>query len=29
MDIKSEVLAIIDDLFMDDVSSLMDEDLFE
>lgn len=29
MDIKSEVLAIIDDLFMEDVSSMMDEDLFD
>ncbi|QGX44476.1 D-alanine--poly(phosphoribitol) ligase subunit 2 [Streptococcus equinus] len=29
MDIKSEVLAIIDDLFMEDVSDMMDEDLFD
>ncbi|HFU7017156.1 TPA: D-alanine--poly(phosphoribitol) ligase subunit DltC [Streptococcus agalactiae] len=29
MDIKSEVLAIIDDLFMEEVSSMMDEDLFD
>ncbi|EJN93651.1 D-alanine--poly(phosphoribitol) ligase subunit DltC [Streptococcus ratti] len=29
MDVKSEVLAIIDDLFMEDVSDMMDEDLFD
>ena len=29
MDIKSDVLAIIDDLFMEDVSDMMDEDLFD
>lgn len=29
MDIKSDVLAIIDDLFMEDVSDTMDEDLFD
>ena len=29
MDIKSDVLAIIDDLFMEDVSDIMDEDLFD
>ncbi|ALT80163.1 MULTISPECIES: D-alanine--poly(phosphoribitol) ligase subunit DltC [Streptococcus] len=29
MDIKTDVLAIIDDLFMEDVSDTMDEDLFD
>lgn len=29
MDIKTDVLAIIDDLFMEDVSDMMDEDLFD
>ena len=29
MDIKSDVLAIVDDLFMEDVSDMMDEDLFD
>ena len=29
MDIKSDVLAIIDDLFMEDVSDMMDENLFD
>lgn len=29
MDIKSDVLAIIDNLFMEDVSDMMDEDLFD
>ena len=29
MDIKSEVIEIIDDLFMEDVSDMMDEDLFD
>ncbi|AVM70986.1 D-alanine--poly(phosphoribitol) ligase subunit 2 [Streptococcus mutans] len=29
MDIKSEVLKIIDELFMEDVSDMMDEDLFD
>lgn len=29
MDIKSEVLEIIDELFMEDVSDMMDEDLFD
>ncbi|KXT78273.1 D-alanine--poly(phosphoribitol) ligase subunit DltC [Streptococcus sp. DD13] len=29
MDVKSEVIAIIDDLFMEDVSDMMDEDLFD
>ena len=29
MDIKSDILAIIDDLFMEDVSDMMDEDLFD
>lgn len=29
MDIKNEVVAIIDDLFMEDVSDMMDEDLFD
>ena len=28
MDIKSEVIEIIDELFMEDVSDMMDEDLF-
>jgi len=27
MDIKSEVIEIIDELFMEDVSDMMDEDL--
>lgn len=29
MDVKAEVLEIIDDLFMEDVSGMMDEDLFD
>ena len=29
MDIKSEVIEIIDELFMEDVSDRMDEDLFD
>lgn len=29
MDIKTEVIALIDDLFMEDVSEIMDEDLFD
>ena len=29
MDIKSEVIDIIDELFMEDVSAMMDEDLFD
>lgn len=29
MDIKSEVLKIIDELFMEDVSDMIDEDLFD
>ena len=29
MDIKSEVIEIIDELFMEDVSDVMDEDLFD
>ena len=29
MDIKSEVTEIIDELFMEDVSDMMDEDLFD
>lgn len=29
MDIKSEVLKIIDELFMEDISDMMDEDLFD
>ena len=29
MDVKAEVLEIIDDLFMEDVSYMMDEDLFD
>ncbi|CAM1671183.1 D-alanine--poly(phosphoribitol) ligase subunit DltC [Streptococcus pneumoniae] len=29
MDIKSEVIEIIDELFMEDVSDIMDEDLFD
>ena len=29
MDITSEVLAIIDELFLEDVSDMMDEDLFD
>ena len=29
MDIKSEVSEIIDELFMEDVSDMMDEDLFD
>ena len=29
MDIKSEVIDIIDELFMEDVSDMMDEDLFD
>ena len=29
MDIKSEVIEIIDELFMEDVSDMMDEDFFD
>ncbi|HEW4048630.1 TPA: D-alanine--poly(phosphoribitol) ligase subunit DltC [Streptococcus pneumoniae] len=29
MDIKSEVIEIIDELFMEDVSDMMDKDLFD
>ncbi|HGQ3406932.1 TPA: D-alanine--poly(phosphoribitol) ligase subunit DltC [Streptococcus pneumoniae] len=29
MDIKSEVIEIIDELFIEDVSDMMDEDLFD
>ena len=29
MDIKSEVIEIIDEMFMEDVSDMMDEDLFD
>ncbi|MDR3241834.1 MAG: D-alanine--poly(phosphoribitol) ligase subunit DltC [Lactobacillaceae bacterium] len=29
MDIQAEVIAIIDNLFMEDVSDMMDEDLFD
>ena len=29
MDIKSEVIEIIDELFMEDVSDMMDDDLFD
>ncbi|BBD23523.1 D-alanine--poly(phosphoribitol) ligase subunit DltC [Streptococcus constellatus] len=29
MDIKAEVLEIIDELFMEDISDMMDEDLFD
>ena len=29
MNIKSEVIEIIDELFMEDVSDMMDEDLFD
>ena len=29
MDIKAEVLEIIDELFMEDVSDMMEEDLFD
>lgn len=29
MDIKAEVLEIIDELFMEDVADMMDEDLFD
>ena len=29
MDVKSQVLEIIDELFMEDVSDMMDEDLFD
>lgn len=29
MDIKSELIALIDDLFMEDVSDMMDEDLYD
>ncbi|VMG51187.1 D-alanyl carrier protein DCP [Streptococcus pneumoniae] len=29
MDIKSEVIEIIDELFMEDVSDMVDEDLFD
>ena len=29
MDIKAEVIEIIEELFMEDVSDMMDEDLFD
>ena len=29
MDVKAEVIEIIDELFMEDVSDIMDEDLFD
>ena len=29
MDVKAEVIQIIDELFMEDVSDMMDEDLFD
>lgn len=29
MDVKSQVIEIIDELFMEDVSEMMDEDLFD
>ena len=29
MDVKAEVIEIIDELFMEDVSDMMDEDLFD
>ena len=29
MDVKSQVIDIIDELFMEDVSDMMDEDLFD
>lgn len=29
MNVQEEVIAIIDDLFMEDVSDMMDEDLFD
>ena len=29
MDVKAEVIDIIDELFMEDVSDMMDEDLFD
>ena len=29
MDVKAEVIEIIDDFFMEDVSDMMDEDLFD
>ena len=29
MDIKTEVIALIDDLFMEDVTDMMDEDLYD
>ena len=29
MDVKSKVIEIIDELFMEDVSDMMDEDLFD
>ena len=29
MDVKAEVIKIIDELFMEDVSNMMDEDLFD
>lgn len=29
MDVKQEVIEIIDELFMEDVSDMMDEDLFD
>ena len=29
MDVKSQVIEIIDELFMEDISDMMDEDLFD
>ena len=29
MDVKAELIAMIDDLFLEDVSDMMDEDLFD
>ncbi|WP_247937926.1 D-alanine--poly(phosphoribitol) ligase subunit DltC [Streptococcus gordonii] len=29
MDVKAEVIEIVDELFMEDVSDMMDEDLFD
>lgn len=29
MDVKSEIIEIIDEVFMEDVSDIMDEDLFD
>ena len=29
MDVKAEVIEIIDELFMEDISDMMDEDLFD